>query len=274
MELTQQSVTSRDGTTIALERMGAGPAIVLVAPALSDRSGYAKLTRHLAAKFSVINYDRRGRGQSGDTLPYAAEREVEDLAAVIQAGGGEVYLFGSSSGAVLALNAANRLGNQVLGLFLYEPPLIVDGSHPPMPQDLARQIQSLVASGSRHEAVKLFFHKGMGIPSVFVTMMRWLMPGWSRMAAIAHTIPYDLAILDGTQTGCGLPADRWVDVQVPTLVMVGGRSEAFFHAGAKALTEMLPSAEYRRLEGGHHGSVVMGPKGIAAAIEEFFLGGK
>lgn len=271
METAQRTTTSRDGTTIAYEQSGTGPALVLVAAALSDRSGTAKLARLLAPKFTVFNYDRRGRGLSSDTPPYAIEREVEDLEALAEAAGGSVCLFGSSSGAVLALDAANRLGARARGVFLYEPPLIVDDSRPPMPADIAARIDTLVDEGRRGHALRCFFHEGMGIPAVFVFLMRLLMPGWSKMAAMAHTIWHDLTILDGLQAGQPLPAGRWASVVAPTLVVVGGRSEAFFHSGAQALAGVLPGARYRRLEGRDHSAVVMAPKALAAEMERFFL---
>jgi pimeloyl-ACP methyl ester carboxylesterase len=271
VDTVQKTVTSKDGTTIAFERLGTGPTIILVSAALADRADTAKLARLLAEKFTVISYDRRGRGQSTDTQPYALEREVEDIAALIDAAGGSAYLFGSSSGSVLALEAASRLGRAVGGLFMYEPPLIVDDSHPPMPDDLAAQVEKLLAADRRHDAVKLFFHKGMGIPAVFVTLMRWLMPGWSKMARIAHTIPYDLAVLAGTQTGQPLPDSRWASAQLPTLVMVGSKSEPFFHTGAQALAGLLPDGQYRPLVGGNHGAVMMNPKAIATEVSGFFL---
>ena len=263
-------MTSKDGTTIAFERSGTGPAIVLVGAALADRAGTARLAKYLAPSFTAINYDRRGRGKSTDTPLYAVEREVEDLEALIEAAGGSAYLFGSSSGSVLALEAASRLGTKVKGLFMYEPPFIVDDSRPPMAEDLAEQIDTLVAKGRRNDAVKLFFAKGMGLPDMVVTLMRWLMPGWSGMARIAHTLRYDLAVLAGTQAGKPLPAKRWAKAQAPTLVMVGGKSEPFFHSGAKALAALLPHAQYRSLEGRDHSAILMAPKAIAAAVTEFF----
>ena len=263
-------VKSKDGTTIAFEQSGRGPAVVLVGAALADRTGTAKLARLLAATFTVVNYDRRGRGDSTDTPPFAIEREVEDIEALIDAAGGSAYVFGSSSGAALAIEAAGRIGDKVRGVFVYEPPFIVDDSHPAMPQDLAARIDHLVAAGRRNDAVRLFFEKGMGIPSVFVIMMRWLMPGWSKMAGMAHTLAYDLAVLEGTQAGRPLPAGRWSAATAPTLVMVGAKSEPFFHAGARALTERLPRARYGSLPGGHHGSVMMSPKNLAAAVTGFF----
>jgi pimeloyl-ACP methyl ester carboxylesterase len=270
-EAAQGTVTSKDGTSIAFERSGTGPAIVLVSAALADRDGTSKLARHLARKFTVINYDRRGRGKSSDTHPYAVEREVEDIDALIDGAGGSAYLFGSSSGSVLALEATDKLGNKVKGLSMYEPPFIIDDSHPPMPDEFSVQIEQLVAAGRGSDAVRLFFTRGMGIPSGFVTMMRLLMPGWSKMVGMAHTIPYDLAVLAGTQTGKPLPARRWASVQAPTLVMVGGRSEAFFHTGAKALVASLPHARYRVLEGRDHSAILMASQDIAAAVDEFFL---
>ena len=271
MNAALKTVTSKDGTTIAYEQLGSGPAIVLVGAALSDHGDTSKLAKLLAQKFTVMNYDRRGRGNSSDTHPYAVEREVEDIEALINAAGGSAYLFGSSSGAVLALEAGSKLNGKVNGLFLYEPPFIVDDSRPPMPDDLSEQIDRLVAAGRCNDAVKLFFTKGMGIPAVFVTMMRWLMPGWSRHAGMAHTLSYDFAIMAGTQDGKPLPAERWASAQAPALIMVGSKSEAFFHSGAKALRNVLPQAEYRALEGRDHGAVMMAPDAIATAVEEFLL---
>ncbi|MBI5122497.1 alpha/beta hydrolase [Candidatus Roizmanbacteria bacterium] len=274
MEIKQKIVISKDGTTIAYEQSGFGSALIIVSAALADHSGTTKLANLLAEKFTVINYDRRGRGKSSDTKPYAVEYEVEDIAALIEAVGGKAYLFGSSSGAALALEAASKLGAKVKGLFMYEPPFIIDSSRPPMASDLITKISQLVAAGKDNDAVKLFFIKGMGIPAFGVTMMRFLMPGWSKMAKIAHTIPYDLAILDGTQSGKPLPAKRWATLTSPALVMVGSRSEAFFHSGAKALVELLPSVKYKSLEGGSHASVLMMPKLLAIAISTFFLNNK
>ena len=271
MDTLQETVASADGTTIAFEQSGTGPVIVLVAAALADRAGTVKLARHLARRFTVINYDRRGRGKSTDAPPYAIAREVEDIEALIDAAGGSAFVFGSSSGAVLALEAASRLGGKVEKLLIYEPPFIVDGSHAPMPGDLIEQVTELVSAGRRNDAVKLFFTRGMGIPGFAVSLMRLLMPGWSKMADIAHTVPYDLAILAGTQEGKPLPVKRWASATAAILVLVGGKSEAFFHSGAQALTEILPDAQYRSLPGRGHSAVLMAPQAIAAAAEPFFI---
>lgn len=266
-----RTVTSRDGAAIAFDQSGDGPVIVLVSAALSDRADTAKLGLHLASAFTVINYDRRGRGRSTNGLPYAIEREVEDIEALIDDAGGQAYLFGSSSGGVLALEAASRLGVKVRGVVMYEPPFIVDESRPPMPDDFAGQINQLLLAGRNNQAVKLFFNKGMGIPGVFVTLMRWLMPGWSKMAAMAHTLSYDLAVLEGTQTGKPLPPRRWAEAHAPTLVMVGGKSEPFFHVGANALVSILPRAQYRVLEGRDHSAVMIAPEAVADVVSGFLL---
>jgi pimeloyl-ACP methyl ester carboxylesterase len=271
MVLARKTVVSKDGTKIAYEVAGAGPLLIIVAAALADHSGTAKLARLLADTFTVINYDRRGRGESTDTAPYAPEREIEDIEALINANGGTAYLFGSSSGAVLAIDAASKLGNKVIKLFMYEPPLIVDGSHPAIPDGLVEEAVALVKAGNRNEVAKLFFTKGMGMPKLAVIMMRWLMPGWSKMTASAFTVPYDLTIVRGVQTGKPLPASRWAALKVPSQVMVGSRSEVFFHNGAKALAELQPTVEYRALEGGSHASVLMMPAPLAEAMKKFFV---
>jgi pimeloyl-ACP methyl ester carboxylesterase len=271
MDTKQKSITSKDGTSIAFEQTGKGPVIILVAAALADRGGTTLLAKHLAEHFTVINYDRRGRGKSTDTQPYAVEREVEDIDALIDATGGSAFVFGSSSGSVLALEAASKLGSKTKKLFMYEPPFIIDDSHSPMPGDFIKQVTDLVSAGRRNDAVKLFFTKGMGIPAIAVTLMRLLMPGWSKMADVAHTLPYDLTILAGTQAGKPLPAKRWTSTTVMTLVMVGGKSEGFFHSGARALVDILPHAQYRALEGRDHSAVLMASKAVADAVEEFFL---
>jgi pimeloyl-ACP methyl ester carboxylesterase len=154
----QKTVTSQDGTLVAFEQTGAGPVVIVVTGALADRSGATRLAKHLAEHFTVINYDRRGRGKSTDTQRYAGKREVEDIEALIDATGGSALVFGVSSGAVLALEAASELGG-VKKLFMYEPPFIIDGSRAPMPDDFGNQITELVSEGRRSDAVKLFFTK-------------------------------------------------------------------------------------------------------------------
>jgi len=266
----EKSVTSKDGTSIAYEQTGSGPVLILVSAALADRDGARPLARQLSSSFTVINYDRRGRGRSGNTEPYAVQREIEDLVALVKSTGGPVFLFGSSSGAVLALDAANRLGPIVTKLFLYEPPFIVDSSHAPIPGTLIEEIKTSLSANDRDQAVALFFGKGMGIPAPGITFMRWMLPAWSDMTKIANTVPYDLMLLAGTQSGEPLPADRWTQVSVPTIVAAGSKGDPFFHSGAKALVAGLAAAQYRSLEGLDHSAVLMAPDALAAAVREFF----
>ena len=271
MGAVQKTAISRDGTIIAYEQSGSGPTLILVSAALTDRSGNRRLARYLSDRFTVINYDRRGRGGSGDAIPYATDKEIDDIGALVDASGGSAFLFGSSSGSVLALDAAARLGSRVQKLYMFEPPFIVDSSRPPMDTTLSSAVVRQVANGSRAEAVRLFFTRGMGIPSFGVTMMRFLMPGWSKMCAMAHTIPYDLAILDGTQAGQPLPGERWKNASLPIKVAVGSKSELFFHSGAKGLVQILPSAQYQSLAGLNHGALLLAPKALGKDVQDFLL---
>jgi pimeloyl-ACP methyl ester carboxylesterase len=143
-----KKVRSKDGTTIAFDQSGQGPAIILVAAALSNRLVTTQLAALLAPHFTVINYDRRGRGDSGDTQPYAVEREIEDIEALIDEAGGSAFVFGHSSGAVLALEATGKLPTRIKKQALYEPPFIVDDSRPPVPEDFATHVAELVSAGA------------------------------------------------------------------------------------------------------------------------------
>jgi pimeloyl-ACP methyl ester carboxylesterase len=234
--------------------------VVLVSSALADREATRRLARLLADRYTVINYDRRGRGSSGDTQRYTPQREVEDIEALIDQEGDTAFLFGSPSGAALALEAASQLNGRVKALFLYEPPFIVDASRPPIPADLRRRVTELIATVTPNDGITTASTKN----SFTVAM-----PGWPKMVGMASTTLCDLALLERIQNGTPLPKNRWA-ANLPTVVMVGSRSEPFFHSGARALTEVLPRCQYKMLEGGSHGSVVLGPKPIAAAMAQFF----
>jgi pimeloyl-ACP methyl ester carboxylesterase len=267
VDTVQKSVTSKDGTTIAFEQSGNGPAVILVASSLADRSDTKRLAA-LAPQFTVINYDRRGRGKSGDTLPYQVQREVEDIAALLDDTGGQASLFGSSSGAVLALEAAAS-GLNITKLFLYEPPFRVDHSGPLPPKDLAKDITQLIADHRRGQAVRLFMTRAIGVPSAVVTIMR-VMPGtWSKLESMAHTATYDIAIMGDTQSGNPLPPDRWDGVKAPTLVIDGGKSSTAQRLAVQALVDVLPNAQRRTLPGQRHAAPVMAPKKLAPTLIEF-----
>jgi len=266
----ESSVTSRDGTTIAFERAGAGPPLILVAAALSDRRDSRKLATLLAPSFTVINYDRRGRGASGDTHPYEVEREVEDIEALVKDVGGSAFLFGSSSGAVLALEAAAR-GIGVEKMALFEPPFVVDERDRRPPAGFDEHVEALVAADRRAEAVTYFMTQGIGMPAAFVWGMRLMPRTWSSMKAMASTIPYDVAIVGDTRAGKPLPADRWHAVLAPTLVLDGGKSPEGTRRASAALAGILPDAQHRTIDGLSHGAVVMAPKKLVPALRAFYL---
>jgi pimeloyl-ACP methyl ester carboxylesterase len=265
--ITMKTATSRDGTGIAYDELGAGPPVVLVGGAMNTRSfgPNGSLAVLLSERFTVINYDRRGRGDSGDTAPYSVEREIEDLDALIEATGGSACVFGISSGAALALEAANR-GLAIEKLALYEAPFVVDGSRSPVPDDYLARLEGLVASGRRGDAVRLFMREGVGLPAVFVVLMR-LMPAWSKLKAVAHTLPYDAVIVDDYQKGKPLPTERWDSVTMPTLVAVGGKSPDWMRHAMRALADVLPDARHTTLEGQTH---IVKAQALAPVLVEFF----
>lgn len=261
-------VISKDGTKIAYEKQGHGPSVILVSAAASDHRDAAGLAERLAKHFTVYNYDRRGRGESTDTSPYTVKREVEDIEVLIQEAGGQSYLFGSSSGAVLALEAANQLGDKVLKLFLYEPPFIVNEARSPVPSDYVEQLNKLIASDQRNEAVEYFMTQAIGVPSEFIAYMK-ADPSWKVMEGMAHTLAYDGMIMESTQFGLPLPVDRW-NVSIQTCVMIGENSGAFFHDAAKSLVELLSQGRYHTLSGQDHSAVMMAPDELANKITQFY----
>lgn len=258
-------VVSKDGTAIAFDRIGNGPTVILVDGALCHRGMGAsgQLAERLSQYFTVITYDRRGRGASGDTAPYAVEREVEDIAALLHEAGGAAFVWGMSSGAVLALEAANRLRG-IKKLALYEAPFIVDDTRSTTEDDWV-QIGEAVAADRRSEAVKLFL-KSVGVPGFFMVLMR-LMPMWSKLKAIAHTLPYDGAIVQENQRGKPLPASRWASVTIPALVLDGGSSPPWMRHANRSLASVLPNARYQTLQGQTH---MLKPKAHAPILVEFF----
>jgi pimeloyl-ACP methyl ester carboxylesterase len=256
-------VTSRDGTPIAFERSGQGPPVILVGGALQHRAFDARtdgLAGRLAEHFTVFDYDRRGRGDSGDTQPYAVERELEDLGALIEQASGSASLYGSSSGANLALTAAIR-GLPVTKLALWEPNLLVDESRPPLPDDYVAELEERIGSGRRGDAVEYFLTAAVGLPREFVAPMRDA-PVWPGMEAVAHTLAYDGRIVDGFR----LPADQLGSVSAPALTLAGGQAP-WMRSGAEALARALPNGRFRLLEGQGHD---VAPEVIVPVLAEFF----
>ena len=245
-------ITSKDGTPIAFDQTGQGPALILVTGATATRSAAATISAHLAPHFTVLAYDRRGRGDSGDTPPYAVEREVEDIDALITYAGGSAFVFGHSSGAVLALEAAQLLPSRITKLALYEPPFIIDDSRPPVPQNYIPHLNELIAAGRQAEAVEYFMTAAILVPPQAVAQMRNT-PMWPQIVATAHTIPYDGTVMGDTMSGNPSTIRKYASVTVPTLVMVGGASPSFFHNGTQTLANILPHAQHSLLPGQDHG---------------------
>jgi pimeloyl-ACP methyl ester carboxylesterase len=261
--MTSTTVISRDGTKLAVDIAGSGPAIVLVSGGSVDRGSNAGLADALKSEFTTWNYDRRGRGDSGDTLPYAVEREIEDIEAVVAAAGGSAYLYGSSSGAVLALFAAQQLPGKITKLALWEPPFILDPSARP-PADQVEQYNTMLAEGRRGDAAQYFMEKVVRMPAEFVAGAR-TQPWWAATEALAHTLPYDATIMGDYS----LPADRAAAVTIPTLVLDGGASFGFMGPTADALAKVLPHGQRRTLDGQEHN---IDPSVLTPALKEFFAG--
>jgi pimeloyl-ACP methyl ester carboxylesterase len=256
-----ETVRSADGTMIAFDRVGDGPPVVLVCGGSVDRSDDAPLAERLASSFTVFNYDRRGRGDSGDTPPYAIEREVEDAGAVIEAAGGTANLWGSSSGAALALICAEQ-GLPISKLALWEPPYIPEGVPRP-PAGQVEQYETMVAEDRRGDAVEYFMSRVVGMPPEFVAGAR-SQPWWGKTEALAHTLAYDARIM-GDYT---IPLDRAASVKVPTAVLAGGADMPWMRDTATSLADALPNGEARFLDGQGHD---VDPAVLATALEEFFL---
>lgn len=261
------TVRSADGTPIAYERTGSGPSLILVDGALCYRdSGPArKMAAELADRFTVIAYDRRGRGESGDTQPYSVGREVEDLQALIAEAGGRASLCGFSSGAVLAMEAA-RAGAAVDRIAAYEPPLVVDDTRPAAPADYVAGLTGDLAAGNRGGAVKRFMRM-VGMPAPLLAVFP-LFPGWGKLKGVAHTLPYDAAVMgEDTQAGRPLDPERWGAVHAPTLVLAGAKSGEWMQNGTRQLADLLPQGRREVVEGQTH---MVKAKPLAPIVTRFF----
>lgn len=261
-------VISNDGTPIVFDITGgAGPTVILVDGAGGNRAFGPNVTLAplLAKQYTVITYDRRGRGESGDTQPYDISREVEDIKALVQHLGEFAFLYGISSGGALALEAASRLPI-IKKLAIYEVPFIVDNTRAAVPPDYLAKLTKLVESGQRGAAIKFFMKTGVGLPAILVALMP-IMPGWSKMKSIAHTLINDTTFMVDLQRGNPLPTERWSSVTMPTLVIDGGKSPLWVRNAAKSLANTLPNAAYKTLEGQTH---IVKPEALAPVLIDFF----
>jgi pimeloyl-ACP methyl ester carboxylesterase len=260
-----RKVISNDGTPIAFDQSGKGPAVILVDGALCHRAfgPMGPLAALLAPHFTVINYDRRGRGESGDTKPYALERETEDMEALIDEADGSALVFGMSSGGCLALEAAIRLGNIIKKLAMYEPPYDSAPADRPAWKEYRTQLKKLLAADRRGDAVALFM-KFVGTPADQIDGMRHA-PVWPQFEAVAPTLAYDAAAMGEDRS---VPIERAADVTVPALVM-NGTTIPFMLDTAKALAKAIPHAQHRTLEGQSHD---VDWKVLAPVLVEYFEG--
>lgn len=254
-------VTSLDGTEIAYDRVGEGPPLVLVVGSFNSRRSQRRLAEALAPAFTVINYDRRGRGDSGDTQPYAVDREIEDLQALIGEAAGPPVLFGHSSGGVLSLKTALR-GAEIAGLSMYEPPFMLAGGREPPGADLPERISALVASGQPGLAVDLFYSECLNVGDDMLAALRE-MPTRPRVEAVAHTLAYDAAVVGDLS----VPTEGLRGLDAPTLHFTGPTE--VLAAGAREMARALPRGRHLILEGQTHDVV---PSVVAPLLIEFFLG--
>ncbi|MFF9861025.1 alpha/beta fold hydrolase [Streptomyces tendae] len=258
----EKTTVSRDGTRIAYERSGRGPAVVLVSGAMSTGATMAPLAAELSGGFDVTVYDRRGRGASGDTAPYTVEREIEDLAALIEALGGQASLYGMSSGGALVLRAAAS-GLPVRRVAVYEVPYAVDDAAARAAAEYTGRLAEVLGQGRRGDAVELFLrHTGLGEEMIRGARQS---PMWAGMESVAPSLAYDDAVLgDGR-----VPRSEIAAISVPLLVLAGGASDAWWHEAARAIADAAPEGTYGTVDRQTH---MVEPGVLAPVLAEFLAG--
>jgi pimeloyl-ACP methyl ester carboxylesterase len=255
-------VMSKDGTSIAFEKIGQGPALVIVGGVLGDHTQQAGLAQLLASHFTIYNVDRRGHGESGFTAPYAVEREVEDLDALLTEAGGSAFVYGTSGPGVLCLEAAARgLSHKMKKLAVWEPPYILEGSRPPAPQDYKEQLDKLLAEDRRGDMIELFFTQAVGMPAEFVAGMRQS-PFWAAQEALAPTLVYDAILMNNYS----LPNERLAHIGVETLVIDGGTT-LWLSQAADTVAAVLPNAQRSTIAGQPHN---VADEAMAPVLREYF----
>ena len=260
-----QVVTSRDGTQIAYDKVGKGPAVIVVGGALSERSAGAELAQLLAGQFTVYSHDRRGRGGSADTQPYSVQREIEDIEALIDSAGGSAYVYGKSSGASLALQAAAALGDKIKKLALYEPPYSEAEGAAKEWKAFRAKLDGLLAADRRADAITLFM-KFVGAPDDVLAKMK-ASPAWPGMLAMAPTLAYDNAVVGDDRS---VPVAVAAKVKASSLVMDGSASAGpmpFMRPTADKLAKAIPGARRQVVEGQAHD---VSPKVLAPLLLKFF----
>jgi pimeloyl-ACP methyl ester carboxylesterase len=256
-----KTTQSKDGTTLAYDVYGSGPALIYITGASCYRSfkPIVQDAKVFATEFTIYSYDRRGRGDSGNTLPYSIEREIEDIEAMIDTAGGMAYLYGHSSGAVLALEAALRLGSKVQKVVMYDASYVHDENEKAEYKHLSQTIHKLLDDGKNAKAMSTFL-KGIGMPKVFVFMLP-LFPGWRTMKALSPTLAYDIALTQDMP-----PVERATRVSVPTQIIVGEKSPASIHDVSRQLTKAIPNAKFAQLPGQDH---MVNAKSLLPLLSDF-----
>ncbi|MFZ4657382.1 MAG: alpha/beta fold hydrolase [Caldilineaceae bacterium] len=242
-----KTTQSKDGTTLAYDVYGSGPALIYITGASCFRSFWPIVqdAKAFAKEFTVYNYDRRGRGDSSDMQPYAIAREVEDIAAMIDVAGGRANLYGHSSGAVLALEAALRLGDKIDKVVMYDPPYVHDEAEKAKYNHLSQQVHTLLQAGKNGQAMRTFLG-GIGMPKLFVYLMP-LLPGWKTMRKLAPTLAYDITLTRDLP-----PVARAAHVAIPVQILAGEKSPAGIRAVARQLTNAIPGATFIQVKGQDH----------------------
>jgi pimeloyl-ACP methyl ester carboxylesterase len=257
-----KTVTSADGTRIAFWREGAGPPLLLVHGGVCDHLAWYFVVPLLARKFTVFTYDRRGRGESGDTPPYAVEREVEDIVAMLKAIGEPAHLLGHSAGGILALLAAERW-DDLLSLTLYEPAFVVEGARDRPAPEVLDKMKALLAVGDRDEVIRIAMRETLDLPESEIAKMG-AGPGWENLIAVAHTIPYDWELWDEP-----LVEERVRKVQTRALLLMGSESPSWLQVGTEAVLAALPCARLEVLQGQEHLATVTAPEMFAQVVVRF-----
>ncbi|MDB5167279.1 MAG: alpha/beta hydrolase fold protein [Candidatus Saccharibacteria bacterium] len=253
-------VTSKDGTQITYDKRGQGPALILVLGALNKRGSGKKLTELLVDDFTVVSYDRRGRGDSGDTKPYSVDKEIDDIGALIDELGGSAYVYGHSSGAILALQAAEKLDKKVIGLALYEVPYNDDPQAQKIAEQYKKNLKQFLSADKRGDAIALFV-TSVGVSEKQISAMQKL-PMWKGLTAMAPTLLYDTVELMESY-----PNVKAQNVTTKSLVMYGGASPSFMAKTAQKLSQAMPHSTLRSLENQTH-DVKSGA--LAPVLIEFF----
>jgi pimeloyl-ACP methyl ester carboxylesterase len=257
-----ETVTSADGTRLAYWREGSGPPLLLVHGGVCDHFAWYFVAPLLAARFTVYTYDRRGRGASGDTPPYAAKREREDIAAMLRAIGEPAHLLGHSAGGILALQAAERRAD-LLSLILYEPAFVVEGARERPGPEILQEMRRLLAAGDRAEVLRISMRESVGMSQAEIAALQ-AGPGWTRLLAVADAIPNDWMLWEERFDAKSASA-----VRTRTLMLMGSESQPWLRRGTEAVLAALPDARMVMLPGQAHSAMITAPELFARAVIDF-----